>query len=101
MYTAQVIALARAGTEEIGVAAWLTMLPSFQFPTVEWAPGEVLPVERVTFRTFAPDDPSLTDVEIVTRGVILDEDRQRLLDRGWRVRPTPSTTIGVGVPASE
>jgi len=82
---ALVIATAREG-ESLGKPLWLPMLPSYQFPTIEWAPGEIDSVSRVDF-------PEGQPVQITLAGAVVEEARPRYLDHGWQIRP--STTNGV------
>lgn len=80
MYDVAFVVNTRSG-DQFGRAFWLPMLPSFQFPTIEWEPGRVETVETVTF----PDAPD--PILITLRGEVLDADRASYLDRGWRVLP--------------
>jgi hypothetical protein len=74
-----------AGRETIGTDAWIPVLPSYQEPTVEWAPGEKLPVARVNFPNWDPERPT-EHIQIVAAGEVSDADRvMLLLSRGWRV----------------
>jgi hypothetical protein len=80
--TVLITATARAG-EAMGLPYWAPMLPSTQQPTVEWEPGQRAPVAGVAFPLFpAP-------IEITLQGAVLDADRARYLEHGWRVRPAP------------
>jgi hypothetical protein len=79
MFDAMFIATARAG-DSFERPAWLPVLPSYQNPTVEWE-GNVEQVARVEFPEGAP-------ILITLVGDVLDADRARFLDHGWRVRPS-------------
>ena len=85
MFAVEIVALARAGTEQIGVTTWLPVLPSYHAPLVEWAPGESVAVARVEFPNWDPDRPT-EGVRILAAGELDDTERQRRLDRGWTVR---------------
>jgi len=88
MFSVQIVANARAGTEQIGTDAWVPWLPSSTDPTVEWKPGERVTVDRVEFPKWLDQEMELRrEVVMTTRGVLLDTERQRLLDLGWRILP--------------
>jgi len=86
MYSINIVASTRQVGESLEYAVWAPVMPSFQDPTIEWATGEKLAVAAVEFPTWRYDNPR-DNIVVTAAGVLLDAERQRFLDRGWRVRP--------------
>lgn len=88
MYTVNVIASVNRGAAKIAASAWVPELPSFHRPYVEWAPGQQLAVDAVTFLDpWEPVERPTEGIAIAVRGVLLDSERDGLLARGWRYLP--------------